>query len=99
MVSNARTLRSPWARHHLRGAQHLAKALVLAEVEGLASAVIEVRKDHRPAIGKAELVAAEGRNAAGRRRRRMIEVVARVEGRVAHKLKDTIRESRCCPSA
>ena len=43
---------------------------------------------NRAAVGESELVAAEGRNAAGISRRGVVEVVARVEGGVAHKLED-----------
>ena len=49
---------------YLGRAQHLAKALVLAKVKGLAGAVVDAVKDDRAAIGEAKLVAAEGRKPA-----------------------------------
>ena len=74
--------------HHLRGAQHLAEALVLKEIESALAAVIDSRNKNRATAGEAELVAAEGRNAAGIDRGGMVEVVARVKGGVAHKLEE-----------
>ena len=102
-----RALGGRWHRHHLRGSQHLAKALVLDEVEGALAAIVDAGDQHRPAVGEAELIAAKGGNAAWIGQRRMIEVVARVEGGVAHKLEersvkaalagtsDDVGESRC----
>ena len=49
---------------YLGGAEHLAKALVLAKVEGLAGAVVQPAQDDGAAIGKAKLIAAEGRKPA-----------------------------------
>ena len=74
--------------HHLGGAEHLAKALVLREVEGALAAVVEMGEEHGAAVGESELVAAEGRNAAGIGGSGVVKVVARVEGGVAHKLKE-----------
>ena len=74
--------------HHLGGAEHLAEALVLREVEGALAAVEDVREIDRAAVGEAELVAAEGRNAAGIGGRGVVKVVARVEGGVAHELEE-----------
>ncbi len=71
----------------LGGAEHLAEALVLAEVEGSLTAIVEVRQKDRAAVGEAELVAAEGRNAPGGFRRGVVEIIARIKGRVAHKFK------------
>ena len=75
-------------RHHLRGSQHLPEALVLREVEGSLAAVIDVGNEDRAAIGESELVAAERRNSSRVRRGGMVEVVARVEGGVAHEFEE-----------
>ena len=82
------TLGSGRHRKYLRGAQYLAEALILTEIKGLSVTVIQMRKHHRTAVGEAEFIATERRNASRLRDRRMIEVVARVEGRVADKLED-----------
>ena len=74
--------------HDLRGSQHLAKALVLSEVEGSLAAVVDVGNKNRAAIGEAELIAAERRDAAGIGRGWMVEVVARVKGGVAEEFED-----------
>jgi hypothetical protein len=47
-----------------------------------------MRQNHGAAVGKPELVAAEGRQPAGRGRRGVVEEVARIECRVAHKLEN-----------
>src|SRR5579884_1506997 len=50
-------------RQHLRRPEHLAKSLVLTEVKGLPSPVVQMRQHYRAAIGKPKLIAAERRNA------------------------------------
>ena len=81
-------------RHDLCGSEHLAESLILREVESALAAVVDVRKEDRAAVGESELVAAEGRNAARIGGGGMIEVVACVEGGVAHKLEKRTREIR-----
>src|ERR1700731_4860043 len=49
---------------YLGRSQHLAKALVLAKVKGLARPVVDAVKDDRAAVGEAKLVAPEGRKPA-----------------------------------
>ena len=78
------------SRHweNLRGAEDLAKPLILAEVEGPARSVVDVRQNDGATVGKAELVTAKRRNAPWGFRRCVIEEVARVEGGVADKFED-----------
>ena len=73
---------------HLRGAEHLAEALVLGEIKCALLAVVDVRNIDWAAIGESELIAAKGWNPAGVGGRCIVKVVARVEGRVTHKLED-----------
>ena len=75
-------------RKYLGRSQHLAKALVLAKVKGLARAVVDAVKDDGAAVGEAKLVAAEGRKPAWIRDRGVVEVVSGVEGRVAHEFEE-----------
>ena len=79
--------------HDLGGSEDLAEALVLGEIEGALAAVVGVGNEYRAAVGESELVAAEGRNAAGIDGRGVVEVVAGVEGGVADKLEDRSVES------
>ncbi len=72
---------------HLGRPQHLAKSLVLAEVERLAFAVIDVRQHDRTAVGKSEFVAAERRKPARAGNGGVIKVISGVEGRIAHEFK------------
>src|ERR1035441_8109776 len=74
--------------HDLCGSQHLAKALVLGEVEGTLAAIVGMGNEDRTAVSEAKLIAAEGRNAARIGRGCIVEVVARIKSRVAHKLED-----------
>ena len=89
----AGALRGRGHGEHLGGSEHLAEALVLAEVEGLAAAVVEVGNDDGAAVGEAELVAAEGRNAAGVGDGGVVEVIAGVEGGVAQELEERAVEA------
>ena len=73
---------------YLGRAQHLAKALVLAKVKGFAGAVIDMRKDDGTAVGKAKLVAAEGRKPARIGDGGVVKVVSGVQGRIAQELKE-----------
>jgi hypothetical protein len=75
-------------RQDLGGAEHLAKALVLAEVKGLAAAVVDVRDDDRAAVGEAEFVAAKWRDSSGIGDGGVVEVVAGVERGVPQELED-----------
>ena len=88
MASVPGPLRGSGHRHHLRGSQHLAEALVLREVEGALAAVVSVGYEDRAAVGESELVAAEGRNPARIGRGGVVKVVAGVKGGVADKLED-----------
>ena len=74
---------------HLRCPQHLAKALVLAEIESAVAAVVDSRQHHRAAVGKAEFIAHEGRNAALVGDALVVEIVAGIEGGIAGKFKKT----------
>ena len=72
----------------LGGAEDLAEGLELDEVEGAVATVVEVRDGDGAAVGEAELVAAEGRDAAGADGGGVVEVVAGVEGGVAEELEE-----------
>jgi hypothetical protein len=90
----ARTLVRGWHREHLRRAQHLAKALILAEVKRLSATVINMRQHNRSAIGETKFVAPEWRNPSRIYRRRVIEVVARIECGVAQELENRPMHAR-----
>ena len=79
--------------HHLRGAQHLAKSLVLGDIEGALAAIVEMGDVDRAAVGETKLIAAKGRNAAGIGDGGVVKVVARIEGGVAHKLENRSMET------
>ena len=73
---------------HLCGAEHLAKALVLAKIEGAIAAFIDPGNHDRTAIGETKLISHEWRNSPSARNR-MVEVVARVERGIANEFKNT----------
>src|SRR6185437_6131368 len=77
-----------WDGDDLGCSEDLAKALILAEVEGAATTVIDMREDDRAAVGESKLVSAKRRNAARLGDGRVVEIVARVEGGVAKELKE-----------
>src|SRR6185437_628375 len=74
--------------HDLCSSQNLAEALVLHEIKSALAAIIDIRNKNRPAIGETKLIAPERRNSSRVGGRRMIEVIARVEGGIADKLED-----------
>ena len=80
---DALALRGGGHGKNLRGPQHLAKALVLAEIESAVAAVVNFGKHHRAAVGKSEFVAHKWRNAALVSNALVIEIIARVEGGIA----------------
>src|SRR4051794_33594046 len=73
-----------WNRKHLRGSEHLPKSLIFPEIIGPSVAVVDPRNYNRPAISKTELIADERRNPAMTDGIWMIEVIARIECRVAY---------------
>ena len=74
---------------HLGCPQHLAEALVLAEIESAVAAVIEVGKHDRAAVGEAEFVADKGRDAAFVGDALVIKKIGGIKGGVAGKFKET----------
>ena len=74
--------------NHLRGSQHLAKALIFAEVEVLIATIINIREHDRAAVRQAKLVAHEWRDAAVVADYVVIEIVARIKSSIAHEFKD-----------
>jgi len=80
-------------RKYLGGSQHLAKALVLAEVKRLAGAVVKTGQDDGAAIGKAELVAAEWGQPAWVGNGGVVKVISGIEGRIAQELKERAVET------
>ena len=68
---------------NLGSSQHLAEALVLAEIERASPAVIDFRNHHRAAISEPKFIAHERRNAALIGNAFVVKIVARVEGGVA----------------
>src|SRR6185437_2089624 len=77
-----------WDGENLRCSENLAKALILAEVEGAAATVIDAGQQDGTAVGESKLVSAKVRNAARLGVGGVIEIVSRVEGGVAQELKE-----------
>ena len=73
---------------HLRGSQHLPESLEFEKVEGAIAPVVKARQEHRPSVGKAELVADKWRNAVGAGERAVIEKIAGVQVGVAQEFED-----------
>ena len=73
-------------RDHLGVTQHLPEALIFREIERTVAAVVPAGNHHRPAIGDAEFIADEGRNALRLRQRLAVEEIARVQRRVPQEL-------------
>ena len=86
-------------REDLRCSKDLSETLILPEVEGLATSVVEMGHDDRAAVGEAEFVAPKRWDATGFGDGGMIEVVACVERRVTQELEDGTVESHCFRSA
>src|SRR5450631_1823600 len=80
-------------RKDLGCTQILTESLIFTKVEGLAAAVIDVRKDYGAAIGEAKLISLKGWNETGNFRVGVIEVVASVEGGVANELEHRAMEA------
>ena len=82
----ALALRRGRNRNHLRVAQAPAGSLDTRRSKTSVAAVVDARNHHRSAIGDAEFIADERRDALGLRQGLAVEEIARIERRVAQKL-------------
>src|SRR5438132_2654655 len=73
-------------REYLRRPQNLPEPLVLREVKCLAAAIVNMRNEHRPAVGYAKFVSRKRREAPRVHVAFVIEKISRVERSIAHKL-------------
>src|SRR5258708_1809596 len=68
-----------WHREHLRSAQNLPKALILAEIKCLPTAIVNAGKHERSAIGSSKLVANKWRDAAWVESILMVEEISSIK--------------------
>ena len=73
---------------HLGVAEHLAEALIFREIERAIAAVVQAWNHHGAAVGEAEFIADERRDAFRLRNGAPVEEVARIERRVAQEFED-----------
>ena len=79
----ARALGGGGHRDHLGVAEHLPEALIFGEIERAVAAVVQAWNHHGAAVGQAEFIADERRDALRLRERLAVEEVARIERRIA----------------
>src|SRR5262249_52482830 len=75
--------------------KHLPKSLILPEVKRLSTAVIDSRKHHRPAVGRAKFVPHERRNTPLVDSALVIEEILRIECSIPRKFKRASVHSAC----
>ena len=67
--------------------EHLPETLILAKVEGSTATVVEMRQQHRSTIRESKLISAKGWILSRVRNGWMVEIVSRIERRVAQEFK------------
>ena len=80
-----------WNRKHLGGTEHLAKSLIFPKIKCAAAPIVNVWKKNRAAVGETEFIPNKWRNAPAVQSN-VIEVVARIESRIADKFKNAARQ-------